>query len=374
MKRYLYILLLLIFFACDKEDGSVRDDRSMNFKVITPDVTLSTKAELTGDMLVDDTKGNLYVYAEQSDGTTAYPIVSMPGAELHYDSQVKVWNPMEYVYGNNNGSWGYFYNKMTWDNSGKSYYRFYGFAYSSNAVIGTNLSIENSTYGRQFTVTQPETGTGEDTIDYLLSPLVNVSPSSGHYPLVPIELEHAMARIDVDVQIADAMFDSDQDNASLVKDVEVTISGIKRKATMLCVQPKLQGEEGTNSWYITFEDATAATYTKAIENQDLYSNLEGKDTDLNMSFIAIPVNNAGMKDLVLTLTYNNASKLDPSTPKDYVYTFNLKDFTPKGWVNGHKVKYTLTIDNSIHLTGSIVDYQDEDYIEAVIVPDVSKTE
>ena len=122
MKRYLFILLLLIFFACDKEDGSVRDDRSMNFKVITPDVTLTTKAELTGDMLVDPTKDNLYVYAEQSDGTTSYPIVSMPGAELHYDSQVGVWNPMEYVYGNNNGSWGYFYNKMTWDNSGKSYY------------------------------------------------------------------------------------------------------------------------------------------------------------------------------------------------------------------------------------------------------------
>ena len=371
MKRYLYILLLLIFFACDKEDGSVRDDRSMNFKVITPDVTLTTKAELTGDMLVDATKDNLYVYAEQSDGTTAYPIVSMPGAELVYDSQVRVWNPVKYEYGYNNGSYGYFPNKMTWDNSGKSYYRFYGFAYSSNAVIGTNLSIENSTYGRQFTVTQPETGTGDDTIDYLLSSLVNVSSSSGHYPLVPIELEHAMTRVDVDVQIADAMIDG---TSSLVKDVEISVSGIKRKATMLCVQPKLQGEEGTNSWYITFEDATAATYTKAIAVQDLYSNLEGNDTDLNMSFIAIPVNNAGMDDLVLTLTYNNASKPAPSTPKDYVYTFKLKDFTPKGWVNGHKVKYTLTIDNSIHLTGSIVDYQDADYIEAVIVPDVSKTE
>ena len=348
----------------------MRDDRSMKFKVITPDVTLNTKAELTGDMLVDATKDNLYVYVEQSDGKTSYPIVSMPGAELHYDSQIEVWNPVEYVYGYGGNS----YNKMTWDSNLKSYYRFYGFAYSSNAVLGTNLSVENSTYGRQFTVTQPETGTGEGTIDYLLSSLVNVSPSSGNYPLVPIELEHAMARIDVDVQIADAMFDASNGNASLVKDVEVSVSGIKRKATMLCVQPKLQGEEGTNSWYITFEDATAATYTKAIADQDLYSNLEGNDTDLNMSFMAIPVNNAGMEDLVLTLTYNNAAKLDASTPKDYVYTFNLKDFTPKGWVSGHKVKYTLTIDNSIHLTGSIVDYQDADYIEAVIVPDVSKTE
>lgn len=351
----------------------MRDDRSMKFKVITPDVTLNTKAELTGDMLVDATKDNLYVYAEQSDGTTSYPIVSMPGAELVYDSQVRVWNPVKYEYGYNNGSYGYFPNKMTWDNSGKSYYRFYGFAYSSNAVLGTNLSVENSTYGRQFTVTQPETGTGEGTIDYLLSSLVNVSPSSGHYPLVPIELEHAMARVDVDVQIADAMFDASNGNASLVKDVEVSVSGIKRKATMLCVQPKLYGVEGANSWYITFENATAATYKSIIEDQDLYSNLEGSDSDLNMSFMAIPVNNAGMEDLVLTLTYNNAAKTDVSTPKDYVYTFNLKDYTPQGWLSGHKVKYVLTIDNSIHLTGKVVDYQDMEYIESVILPNIPDT-
>ena len=32
-------------------------------------------------------------------------------------------------------------------------------------------------------------------------------------------------------------------------------------------------------------------------------------------------------------------------------------------VNGHKVKYVLTIDNSIHLTGKILDYEDVDYIQ-----------
>jgi hypothetical protein len=137
---------------------------------------------------------------------------------------------------------------------------------------------------------------------------------------------------------------------------------------MLCVQPKVYGEEGTNSWYVTYEGSTTATYIQSISNTA--DNMEGRDTHMDMSFIAIPVLNADMEGYVLTLTYNNASKQDSSTEPDYTYTFNLKDYTPKGWVNGHKVKYVLTIDNSIHLTGKIVDYQDADYIEAVLIPDI----
>ena len=173
----------------------------------------------------------------------------------------------------------------------------------------------------------------------------------------------------MDVQIADAMFD--QDNDPLIKDITLSIAGIKRKATMLCQQPKSYGEDGTNTWYITFEDASTASYTAQILNSTV--NLEGSDTNLDMSFIAVPVRNAEMADYVLTLEYNNVSKTGSATPKDYTYTFNLKDFSPSGWVNGHKVNYVLTIDNSIHLKGTVVDYQDVDYIESVLVPDIPGT-
>ena len=370
MKRILYIFLLLTFLACDKEGRPAVDGKSMEFIVTAPDVTVNTKAELTDAMLEDGTQDKLYVYAEKSDGKTSSPIVSMPGAELSYNSTVNVWNPVEYEYVINSST-GRYENvpkALSWDSTGKSYYRFYGYAYSSNATVGTNLVLTNTTYGRQFTVTQPTTGTGESTIDYLLSSLVNVAPST-NYPLVPIELEHAMARVDVDVQIADAMF---AQNQPLVKDISVSVGGIKNKATMLCVQPKLYGEDGTNTWYITFEGTTTATYTQTISNS-ISDNLEGHDTKLDMSFMAVPVLNAEMNGYVLTLEYNNASNTGTSTTKDYTYTFNLKDYSPKGWVNGHKVKYVLTIDNSIHLKGSIVDYQDVDYIEAVLVPEIPET-
>lgn len=369
MKRIIYIFLLLTFLSCDKDGGPALDGKSMGFIVTTPSVTVSTKAELTDAMLEDATKDNLYVYAEKSDGTTSSPIVSMPGAELSYNSTMKVWNPVEYEYVWTSGSYVYTPKALTWDNTGKSYYRFYGYAYSSNATVGTNLVLSSTTYGRQFTITQPTSGTGENTIDYLLSSLVNVAPSA-NYPLVPIELEHAMARVDVDVQIANAMFDAGSN--PLVKDVSVTISGIKNKATMLCVQPKSYGEDGTNTWYITFEGNTTATYTQSISNS-IDDNLEDVGTKLDMSFMAVPILNSEMDGYVLTLEYNSNPKTGSSSEKDYVYTFNLKDYSPKGWVNGHKVKYVLTIDNSIHLKGNIVDYQDVDYIEAVLVPEIPKT-
>ena len=143
----------------------------------------------------------------------------------------------------------------------------------------------------------------------------------------------------------------------------MNIGGIRRGATMLCLQPKQDGEEGTNTWHVTFtENLSTASYTvNSVNSTDL--NRTGNENGIapDMSFIAIPVMNEEMDGYTLTLTYYIESQ-------PYVYSFDLKKFTPDGWVNGHKVRYVLTIDNSIHLTGKIVDFEDVDYIEAVVMP------
>ena len=363
MKRLVYIVFLLALLSCEKDGRPVRESRFMEFAVATPDVV--TKAEVSMTQLTQATN-NLYLYAAKSDGATSTPLVTAPGAFLRYDSDRKVWDAKSLKYEYSGGSYIQQEQNLEWEDD--RYYTFYGYCYSTDAVVGSTLVIPSGTFGRQFTVTQPADGDGSTTIDYLLSSIYHVTPSF-NYPLVPIELEHAMARIDVDVQIADAMFD--QDNEPLIQDITLSIAGIKRKATMLCQQPKSYGEDGTNIWYITFEEASTASYTAQILNSTV--NLEGSDTNLDMSFIAVPVRNAEMADYVLTLEYNNVSKTRSATPKDYTYTFNLKDFSPSGWVNGHKVNYVLTIDNSIHLKGTVVDYQDVDYIESVLVPDIPGT-
>ena len=341
MRKTIYILILAFLVSCTKEGGSA--GKLMEFSVSTPGV-VSTKAEATLDGL-KGTGSAVYVYGTKSDGSNSLSVFDAPGtALLTNDSSTGMWKPSGKDY-----NW-----------SDDMYYQFYGYAYGSD-VNTNNLTIPNETYGRQFTVTQPETGDGSNTIDYLLSYMVNIPPTTNH-PLVPIRLEHAMAKVEVDVQIAGAMYDNTE---CLVDNINISVSGIKRKATMLCVQPKLDGEEGTNTWQVTFEDnAGTATYTNETISNTKEDNLSGTNAVApDMSFIAVPVTNEQMGDYMLKLSYHGTI-----TDTYYEYTFNLKDFSPKGWVNGHKVRYILTIDNSIHLAGSIVDYEDVDYIEAVIVP------
>lgn len=352
MRRYVFILSsLLVVLSCSKEDRRAVE-KAMEFSVNIPEVAV-TKAEVTESGLTGRTD-KIYVYGMMSDGTSSIPVFESPGvAGLYYDNIAKIWNPKQ---GNA---------VVKWENN--YYYRFYGYAYSSNARVGTDLIIANDIYGRQFTVTQPENaswtapaaaGAASDvsgTIDYLLSYLVSIPPSA-NYPLVPLHFEHAMSKVEVDVRLAQAMIGK-------VSGISVNIGGIKRGATMLCLQPKQDGEEGTNTWHVTFtENLSTASYTVDSVN-DTQLNQTGNENGIapDMSFIAIPVMNEEMDGYTLTLTYFIESQ-------PYVYSFDLKKFTPDGWVNGHKVRYVLTIDNSIHLTGKIVDFEDVDYIEAVVMP------
>lgn len=357
MRKTIYILILAVLASC----GKVGDPtgRLMEFSVSAPGV-VTTKAEVTSESLKRaQDPDNVFVYGIKSDGSTS---------SMVFDSWV---NPL--VYNNTTGVWNAEYGGKVyeWDPENGYYYRFYAYAYSSNAATTgqqRTLEIDNATNGRQFTVTQPEEGDGSTTVDYLLSYMVNVP--KGPYPLVPLNLEHAMAKVEVDVRIANTMFikESETITDSLVSGISVKIEGIKRKATMLCIQPKLDGEEGSNVWQITCKDITPQTagYTKTgIKNEENIVGVNARVPD--MEFIAIPVTPAEMEGYKLTLTYHGRM-----SGNDYTYEFDLKEASPSGWISGHKVRYVLTIDNSIHLAGSIVDYEDVDYIEAVIVPDQNK--
>lgn len=347
MKRILYIILLAVFVSCGKEGGP--SGRLMEFFVRTPDV-VGTKAEVTSENL---TSRNVYVYGIKSDGTTSNPVFERSySVPLTYNGTNGIWNP------NQGGQ------VFIWDAQGKTYYQFYAYTYDQGDA---ELSISNTEYGRQFTVTQPEAGDGSNTADYLLSYMVNVAPSA-NYPMVNLNLEHAMAKVEVDVQIANSMFDdltTDQVNGEvcLAENINVTVSGINRKAAMLCVQPKLDGEEGTNTWQVTLDETYKASYEKGISAEKSQNMVGENSLAPDMEFMAVPVTNAQMTGYKLVLKYDGVV-----SKNQYEYTFDLAEFTPKGWVSGHKIRYVLTIDNSISLTGSVVDYEDVDYIEAVIVP------
>lgn len=377
MKRVIFILIFILFVSCAKKDMPVHEADPICFTVFTPDVFM-TRAEVTRPGIMDRTDA-AYVYGMKSLGSESNSVFEAPGvAELIYDSELGLW-----VTQNSDDT------IVTWESGGESggqyYYRFYGYAYNSNAVVGDNLVISNDVYGRQFKVVQPQTATwaapsspgvsadDSGTIDYLLSYLVNVPPST-NYPLVPLHFEHALAKVEVDIQVANSMFvrnDDDEITGCAVKDITVTVSGVERGATMLCLQPKLDGESGTNTWYVSLDSGLdKASYT-ITDVACLYNAVSAQEViDPDMSFLAVPVTNAQMADYKLTLSYNNDSSEDGKSPADYTYEFNLQEFSSQGWLSAHRVKYVLTIDNSIRLSGSIMDYEDVDYIEAPLIPDI----
>ena len=386
MKRFIYIFFLLILLSCEKDGNNVHKGGLMQFSVLTPEM-VSTKAEVTERGLISGTNtDHVYVYGMSSDGTSSIPVFASPGtARLEYNSTTDTWKPIQIEYK------GYYqdgkyveyidYVDKTWDNTGKLYYRFYGYAFSGNANSGNGtsknkLEINTETSGRQFTVEQPENVTwnapvasgqsadGSGTVDYLLSYMVNIPPSN-NYPLVKLQLEHAMAKVEVDVQIAHAMIGE-------IENISVQISGVKRGATMLCLQPKLDTDSGSNIWQVTLNEELDQATAKYKVNQIACSEANlGAGENListDMSFIAVPVARAEMEDYELVLTYNKKGVLTST----YEYRFALKDYSPKGWMSGHRVRYVLTVDNSIHLNGSIVDYQDVDYMEGVMLPDIQQ--
>ena len=387
MKKLIYIFALLALLSCDKEKAVVREGELMQFSVLSPDI-VSTRAEVTDAGLKADDK--VYVYGMSSDGTVSSPVFATPGtAPLEYNSNTGTWKPIQKKI-NANPDESDIYEDVEWDPEGKLYYQFYGYAFSSNAVLGSDLKISNEVAGRQFTIRQPETKSwlapgnvggavdGSGTLDYLLSYLVTVPPpQSGHYPLVPLKLEHAMAKVEVDVQIATAMLEKNEQGevtGSMIKKLSVMIEGVRRGATMLCLQPKLDTESGSNTWMVSLDESLSRASYSVTDVVCSAANLaEGENLiSTDMSFLAVPVTKAEMDGYRLILHYYNNDD-DLSNAPTYRYEFALKDFSPYGWMSGHRVRYVLTVDNSIHLAGSIVGYQDVDYMEGVLLPDIPGT-
>ena len=239
MKRLIYILFIFAFLSCGKDGSVVNKGKVMEFSVHTPEV-VSTKAEVTLDRL-KTAADHILIYGMSSDGNSSVPVFPSPGTvSLVYNSNTNTWKPL--LKRNNEEI------EFLWDEAGKMYYQFYAYAFSGNVNADNNkLEISNEAAGRQFTVEQPETAVwqapgnvdglvdGSGTIDYLLSYLVSETSRNGSYSVVDLKLEHAMAKVEVDVQVAAAML-------GRIKNVNVEIQGIKRGATMLCLHPKLEGE------------------------------------------------------------------------------------------------------------------------------------
>ena len=74
----------------------------------------------------------------------------------------------------------------------------------------------------------------------------------------------------------------------------------------------------------------------------------------------------GVTDIVLHLEY---AVEENGQTVDYEVDMPLKNYRPTMWSIGHKVRYYVTIDSSIDLVGTVVKWNEVDFIEGTLLPD-----
>lgn len=315
--------LLIILGGCSKGEVGT----TIGFEVLTPEVSVSadpmTKGEITASNLTDV---QTYVYVKGTrNGNSLFGTTSV--ARLWYNGTTGRWAP-----------------SITELWTDQDTYTFYGYAFRQ--PNGTSLLVSNQGY--QISVRQPDTYTPGVFADYLLSDQLIYPPSSVHR-LVPLQLRHALAKVEIYVTRAIGM------NDVTISAASVTFEGIRNTSTLTY----------SSDHWTSIPGETKVNYThQTTTNGDIKAE-NAPDIEPFMSFIAVPAHRTALTNSQITVSYTAVSP--GSTPQTYTRSFNLYGLG-NNWDSGHKITYRFLIDNGIHLSGSITDWSEEDVIEGTIIP------
>lgn len=329
------LIFSLLVSSCHKMEKPA--GKSIAFDVTMTD-EVTTKAEITSGNLASN---NIYLYGKKG---SDYIFKGTYLTQEKTDDGVVTgrWLPS---------------GGATWDDSAN--YAFW--AYSSNAGNGTISVAED---GKEMTVTQPTAYSSDGFADYLMSYQVSVSPTTNH-PLVPIQLEHAMTKVELYVFRGSGM--TSEAGVSISID-EVYFDNVYNSSVMRCPELKNVTASGNNVWS-SEPGTTTAKYSLSVGDSSIPERSD--EAEPVMSFIAVPVSLADMSGYTLSITYTvTLTKNSETVTSTYgPITYNLKDYS-SGWLSSHKVRYVFSIDSAIHLTGSISDWVEVDYIEGTLLPPV----
>lgn len=333
----------LMLAGCSKDGYRSAADDSILFRVNTPEVTL-TKGEVTEETI--ETASVVKVY-ETAVSEGALYNGSLLTPEMNGSEYTGVWKPIS-------GS--------TWSNYEYDNLSFHAIAYSPENAETNGLTIKSK--GHEIAVSQPHSYDPSSNIDFLLAKEVRVPTDLARKKVIPLNLEHAMAKVELYVYCADAM--ANDDDITITID-QLNIEGIHTDLTMIYA-PQSTVEKWSRKDY----GQADATYTLPAGFEVKARNGENLTDNLAMGFIAVPVDKADM-EAVLNIRYSvSVASVNDGTPVEFEASFDLSDHTSLGWMSNHKVKYELVIDTGISLKGRITDWIEVDYIEGIVLPEIKE--
>lgn len=250
--------------------------------------------------------------------------------------------------------------------SGRSY-QFY--AYISSPDSGYEAPVSVSDNGRNVTVTQPEkySDNNDHWSDYFLSYITNADGDTRG--LVSLDFERVTTCVELYVSTP---------NSETVTIENVEFTNVNRSATFRITKHANSGDavsgQMNNSWSVT-PGSSRTSYSVSDVVVKQFS--AGQDFDYNtdyrvMYFLTVPqethVEEPGnVYDICLNMTYT-VKESDTSTP-EYTVKLPLNNYRPAMWEMGHKIRYYVSIDTSVELTGTVSAWKTVDFIEGTLLPD-----
>ncbi len=237
-----------------------------------------------------------------------------------------------------------------------SNYSFHAYAY--NTLDG--LTITSGKDGLEFSVQQPTTYDEEAMIDYLLSYSFKVADGAMK-PIVQLYLEHAMSLVEIYV-VRGNMFD-----ARLTK---MTFENIYTQGSMKCTAQAVANSGSKNVWEVSPSGSNNVVYTYEPTTAVIIGD-ERNNTEAKMEIMCLPQQlTANTK---LTIEYEVNEKISPESPDNFVLhkeEFQLYNYQPVNYQSGHRIVYTATVDSGVNLEGVVSEWQDVDYIEGTVLPEI----
>ena len=329
MKKFLLLMWCVALFAACEQGGNNVDIE------LNSAIAFNTERVVRSAISQDDI---------DNDRTTVKVYATRNGSELYNNVEIER---------ENTGKWYPTTGKTTWVSNNS--YSFYGYAY--NATEGLDINDN----GTSIKVTQPTSYNEAKMVDYLLSYKFQVADGA-MMPIVQLQLEHAMAMVEIYV-VCGNLFDA--------KLKRLSFENIYSSGSLKCTTHAIVNEGVPNVWEITLTGNGTTKYTlepnPAIEIGDTR-----EDTAAKMKILCIPQQlTANTK---LTIDYKVNEKLTSDSADNWVShteTFQLFKYNPMNYQSGHRIIYTATIDSGVNLQGAIAEWNDVDYIEGTILPEIN---
>lgn len=308
----------------------VKDDTSEVSSYITFGVTgigSPTKSLLTNETL-NSASTEVVVYGVRNNSEQIFNEVTIRKQADSYN-----WEPINS------------YQKKTWQSGS---YSFYGYTCSKG---NSTCTIDKE--GLRISVTQPETYSESDMVDYMLSHAYKVADGNLNH-IVMLYMQHAMACAEIVVKKQIPEHDV------VMKSIELT--GFYLSAIMECEGQANVNSGADNVWKTQISGSNNYTYSKNFAPSESQDGILG-----TMTLLAVPQQLS--ESTKLSVVYSVDEDNNPDTaPNEYTEEFDLFDYRPYVWESGNKIRYTLTINTGVELNAQIVDWINAGYIEGVILP------